>query len=91
MSDKTTKDAKPGEEGYVAPQPPAGYIPGAPESDLPTGQWVGEQGASDAKEVHPTPEEIRQAQLDALEAQEGGSGSAASPDTAAAGAEHKDR
>jgi hypothetical protein len=97
MSDKN-KDAKtpqPGDDDYVAPVPPAGYVPGGsyttvPEGEeLPTGQWVGERGEDDAKEVHPTADEIRQQQIDLIEADKGGGG--ASPDTAAAGAEHKDR
>lgn len=69
------------EEAPEVPQPPAGYIPGDPESDVPVSQSVGDRG-----EVEPSPDEVRQAQLDAIE-----SGGGASPDTAAAGAEHKDR
>lgn len=56
------------------PQPPAGYIPvpeGEETDDVPVTQWVGERGG-DAKEVHPTPDEVRQQQLDVLESRQGG-------------------
>ena len=85
MSDEDTlDDANVDDEGYVAPVPPTGYIPGLAEEELPAGQNVGDRG-----EVIPPPEEILEVQREAAESAKGGGG--ASPDTAAAGAEHEDR
>ena len=87
MSDeKRAKDAKVGDEDYVAPVPPSGYVPGLPEDELPAGQNVGDRG-----EVIPPPEEVLEQQAAVVDQQRGGSGGGASPDTAAAGAEHEDR
>ena len=69
-----TRDAKsaPGDEDYVAPAVPTGYIPGLPEEELPAGQNVGDRG-----EVVPPPEEILEQQATVVaDRQKGGSGGA---------------
>lgn len=83
MSEKTTK-REDGEGDVVAV--PSGYVPGRDELDLPAGQNVGDRG-----EVIPSPEDVLEQERVAVSEQTGGSGSPNSPDTAAAGSEHKDR
>lgn len=80
MSDEEVMDEEVRDEREVL-VPPAGYTPG---NEVLAGQNVGDRG-----EVIPSPEEILEEQRQAL--LRGGDGSANSPDTAAAGAEHEDR